>query len=138
MLKHLKIETVYGLIDLVDAQRQVARLSPKPDVVRYRDHLKEHLFPSTPSAKAERTLEIGIVNIVKGLSREQKIELVALMWLGRERGSWDHWLEKGRSDVDDPNANMPRYVTDKSDLDEYLDDGLEQLCLPRRKELHPA
>ena len=133
MLKHLKVQTVCGLIELVDAGKQLSRVTPPKLVRKVSDELREHLLPSTPVGKAERALEIGILNIVAGLSREQKIELVALMWLGRDGGDWDHLMSRGQVEVDDTNSNMPIYVTDKTDLDEYLEAGLEQLGVPGRR-----
>lgn len=132
MLKQLRIETVYGVIDLVGALRELSLLNPRPKIVDLKSAAKEYLFPSTRLGKLQRRVDLGLLNIVKGLRREERIELVALMWLGRDGGDWQALLQQGKSEVDGRDTNMPVYVTDKADLDVYLDDGLEQLGLKRR------
>jgi hypothetical protein len=129
MLKHLKVQTVYALIDLVDAVKQIHAMRPRSEVVS----LSETFEPSTPLGKIERTLDVAMINLIRGLSPEQTQELAALMWLGRDGGDWGWLMEQGHSEVHSPGTNPAIYITDKADLDEYLDDGLELLGLKRRK-----
>jgi hypothetical protein len=126
VLKYLKLQTVHGLINLAIARRQFAaltRMGPQ-DVL-------EILVPTTPSGKASQELTRACAKILSGLPREEQIELVALMWLGRSGGTLEEWRDHARSTADAPDSNLVEYVLIKVHLDTFLDDGLERLGLPR-------
>jgi hypothetical protein len=124
MLSELKVETVHALIDMAIAVRQVRSVRPELS------NIVEDVISSDPLGVALTSIRIAMANVVKGMTRDQKIELVALMWTGQHGGSFDEWAEKAIVEVDGPSSNTALYVTQKGKVDEYLNAGLEQLGLP--------
>jgi len=67
--------------------------------------------------------------IVNSLSKEERAELLALVWLGRgDEGvtveDWDSALQRARKEDDEGTAN---YLIGKSPLAEYIDRGLKKM-----------
>jgi len=133
MLEHLSIDTVHGLIGLVQIRKQLDTLRPRTSGTAS-DELLDFIAPETEIGKAVLSLMASGQRMIAGMPREHKIELVALMYLGRDGCGWSNAVGYGQREVDSAESNMPVYMISKCDLDEYLDDGLAALGLPRVNE----
>ena len=80
-----------------------------------------HLKPSDIEAVQDASIAV-----ISGLSHDAKIELVALMWLGRgDSGKFDDLLARAEETSDENDAE---YIADQAlALRTYLRDGLEAI-----------
>jgi len=64
-------------------------------------------------------------NYIDKLSNDEKTELLALMWLGRDKEvkDWDDMLSYAKNETDDAGI----YIAEKLSLAHYLTKGLEKL-----------
>src|SRR2546430_10741999 len=65
-----------------------------------------------------------IAGFINSLSEEEKIDLVALMRLGRGDGTIEEWDDLRREAADERNRHTARYLLGQPLLGDYLADGL--------------
>jgi hypothetical protein len=70
-----------------------------------------------------------VVEEIRGLSRLQQAELVALMWLGRDDGNPEDWNGLVRQAIERRETPTERYLLDQPLLAEYWLEGMERLGL---------
>jgi hypothetical protein len=70
-----------------------------------------------------------VVEEIRGLSRLQQAELVALMWLGRDEGSPEDWDDLVRQAIERRETPTEHYLLAEPLLAEYWLDGMERLGL---------
>ncbi len=59
---------------------------------------------------------------IHALNDDEKAELMALMWLGRDGGEWGILLNHARDEIDD----AAEYIAEKAPLATYLNKGIEK------------
>jgi hypothetical protein len=70
-----------------------------------------------------------IIEEIEGLSPKERLELVALMWLGRGDGDVDDWLDMINQAAEREDAPTPRYLLSQPLIADYWEEGLEKLGL---------
>lgn len=130
MLQHLTIATVLDIAAKADAKRTAEsqhereRRAAKGITVLGFGNLPtlEDMFgaDALPAVKATK-------DAVDALSREERQELAALMWLGRgDQVNWESALNHAATVIGNPE---PGYLTSKIDLGPWLRAGLAKLGL---------
>lgn len=69
-----------------------------------------------------RSEEEKLENFIDELNENEKAELMALMWLGRDGGQWEDLLSHAKNEIYD----AARYMAEKAPLAMYLKKGLER------------
>ena len=64
---------------------------------------------------------------ISGLNDDEKVNLVALMWVGRESFEADQLEEAKRMARQEATAPTEEYLSDIPSLAEYLEDGMDAL-----------
>ena len=125
-LKVLTRATIREVISLAGDYRRDAEAEDinTPDVQTAGDGIAEMM------AKGPNQKLIALHQKVEALSDNEKNELMALMWLGRNAAGetpemWSYLLDEARTQ-EEPGKTL--YLTEKP-LDRYLRDGLERLKL---------
>ncbi len=67
-----------------------------------------------------------LMDAIRGLNRDQQIELVALAWLGRGTYSVDEWDEALETARNEHNRRAAQYLIGLPMLGDYLEEGLSQ------------
>jgi P2-related tail formation protein len=83
--------------------------------------------PDEQHHKRENPSEIEkLEDFIDKLNDDEKAELMALMWLGRDRDvdQWDDLLSHAKNEIDDAAI----YIAEKMSLATYLKRGLEKLA----------
>lgn len=78
-----------------------------------------------------------LVAFIGDLSEDQQIDLVALMWLGRDNATTDDWPSIREEAAQAYNARTPEYLLGSPLASDFLEDGLAVLgyaCEPPREE----
>jgi hypothetical protein len=70
-----------------------------------------------------------IRGFIAAMTEEEKVDLVALMRLGRGDGTIDEWDELRREAADGSNGRTASYLLGEPLLSDYLADGLDQFGL---------
>ena len=71
-----------------------------------------------------------IKQIIEGLDAEQKIELLALMYIGRGDYNANEWKTARQEASHHLQPHLAEYLISKPQLAEYLEQGLESLGYP--------
>lgn len=68
-----------------------------------------------------------IAAAIDGLNDDQKLDLIALAWIGRGDFTFDEWAEARESAREVPPARITQYVLGMPTVSDYLQDALSQL-----------
>lgn len=68
-----------------------------------------------------------LMQFIGGLTEEEKVELVALAWLGREDYTVDEWDQALKDAVERHTGPTAEYLVGMPLLPDYLESGLNQL-----------
>lgn len=68
-----------------------------------------------------------LTTVIDGLSDEEQLDLVGLIWVGRGDFSLAEWDEARAAAADIGRARMPRYVTGIPLVSDYLEEALGRL-----------
>lgn len=68
-----------------------------------------------------------LTSVISDLSDGAQIDLVALMWLGRDGASPAEWDETRQTAADEHNAHTARYLCGTPLLADYLEEGLSAI-----------
>jgi hypothetical protein len=71
-----------------------------------------------------------IAGFINALSEDEKIDLVALMRLGRGDGTIDEWQELRRQAADGNNGRTAQYLLGEPMLGDFLAEGLDEFGMP--------
>ena len=71
-----------------------------------------------------------IAGFINALSEDEKIDLVALMRLGRGDGTIDEWQELRRQAADGNNGRTAQYLLGEPMLGDFLAEGLDEFDMP--------
>jgi hypothetical protein len=91
---------------------------PEPDDSDYRDILED--YGNDPTTAELR-------GAIDGLNEEEKINLVALFWLGRGDYIADEWADALAQARDRYNSRTSDYLTGSPMLSDYLEEGMIKL-----------
>ena len=72
-------------------------------------------------------VEQEIREAVDGLNEDEKLDLIALAWIGRGDFSFDQWAEARESAREVDPAQTARYLLTMPTLSDYLEDTLSEL-----------
>lgn len=114
-MKYLKEEIIMKVIDLANRCSQLRQEDDKGWINPFDEKEIEDAFTSRPE---EERLEKFIDN----LSDDEKTELMALMWLGRDGGEWAYLIDHAREELD----GAAEYMAEKAPLAIYLKKGIER------------
>jgi hypothetical protein len=113
-MNHISEKTINTVINLAD------RCYPPHDQEsRWIDPSDEKEIEEALKPRPE---EEGLENFINALSDDEKAELMALMWLGRDGGQWEDLLNHAKNEIDD----VAIYMAKKAPLATYLKKGLER------------
>jgi len=90
-----------------------------PDI--YDDDVDAAVLEDRPSDPVESELR----SVIRDLSEDAQIDLVTLMWLGRDDGSADEWDEVRQIATDEHNTHTAKYLVGTPLLSVHLEAGLE-------------
>jgi hypothetical protein len=74
-------------------------------------------------------VEEELAAAIEPLNEDQKLDLIALAWIGRGDFSLNEWAEARESAREVPPAHSTRYLLEMPALSDYLADALSQLGL---------
>ncbi|MCH8862905.1 MAG: DUF3775 domain-containing protein [Proteobacteria bacterium] len=77
--------------------------------------------------RADDSLQDEFTEFVEGLNDDEKLDLVALMWVGRGTYTPTQWKEARRVAAEEATHSTSEYLLGTSLLADYLEDGLYQL-----------
>lgn len=77
--------------------------------------------------RADDSLQDEFTEFVEGLNDDEKLDLVALMWVGRGTYAPTQWKEARRVAAEEATHSTSEYLLGTSLLADYLEDGLYQL-----------
>ncbi len=77
--------------------------------------------------RADATVQDEFTEFVEGLNNDEKLDLVALMWLGRGTYAPTQWQEARRVASEEATHSTSEYLLGTPLLADYLEDGLYQL-----------
>ena len=70
--------------------------------------------------------EAELLGAIRGLNDDQRLDLIALIWIGRGDFSIEQWAEARDGAREIGRARTPRYVTGIPLVSDYLEDALAQ------------
>ena len=113
-MEYLRRETIKTVINLANRC-----YPPHDDEKRWVDPFDEKEIEKAFKPEPERE---KLEKFIDDLSDDEKAELMALMWLGRDGGEWEYLLNHARGEIDD----AARYIAEKAPLATYLKKGIER------------
>jgi hypothetical protein len=139
-----RIESGEVLIDLSIPAKKVCHIIALARDVREEALMKD---PDQPESESERDeadadaltesdgeLLIEMKGFISSLTLDEQIDLVALMWTGRDDGSSDGWQEIRANAADAHNNHSTEYLCGSPLLADHLTEGLSQLGIARDDE----
>ena len=73
--------------------------------------------------------EEELTGAIESLNEDERLDLIALAWIGRGDFSFDEWREAHRSARDVDPHEVARYLREMPSLSDYLEEALGQLGL---------
>ena len=70
-----------------------------------------------------------LASAIASLNDDEQLDLIALIWLGREDFTLSEWNEARGAARDIGRARLPRYVSEIPLVSDYIEDGLSQFGL---------
>jgi len=119
MLNELKLETVDALIELTTLKQASPSTTSE-------DEFEDSVDPFDGPFISPHSEEMA--RIINPLSRQQKIELVALMWSGRQKTTFNAVLKRATEFVDRPDSYVVGHFLQLAPLAHYLMEGLRRLA----------
>lgn len=68
-----------------------------------------------------------LADAIDGLNEDERFDLLALMWIGREDFSADEWADARKTAADQRPGQITRYLCETPLLSDYLEEGLTRL-----------
>jgi len=78
-------------------------------------------------SQADDSVEEEFVEAIEPLNEDEKLDLIALAWIGRGDFDFDEWAEARESAREVDPAQTAQYLIQMPTLSDYLEDALAQL-----------
>ena len=78
-------------------------------------------------SQADDSVEEELVEAIEPLNEDEKLDLIALAWIGRGDFDFDEWAEARTSAREVDPAQTAQYLLQMPTLSDYLEDALAQL-----------
>ena len=77
--------------------------------------------------RPDDAVEEEIASAIAALNEDQKLDLIALTWIGRGDFTFDEWAEARESAREVEPARITRYILGMPTVSDYLEEALSQL-----------
>lgn len=92
-------------------------------------NISDEEMPSTFQEDSQNLVREEVIAEIQGLSKEQQLELIALMWLGRDDAEPEEWSSLIKLASERQEVPVEDYLLEHPLLADYWAEGLDRLGL---------